>query len=120
MRRGLRLLITLAFVTLPLLAADRPAGTPDGQKRLRRPSHESGVAPKRTPQKMKAACVDENGEEVPCNDDPGTGGGGGGSCSYCTQYKCGCDAPPPGYRLSSWDCACGSATCTRTCTYVAL
>ena len=49
------------------------------------------------------------------NIDPGSGGTGG-SCTYCSQARCGCASAPLGYMLS-YSCACSSIQCDRTCEY---
>lgn len=57
-------------------------------------------------------------EQNPNPVDPG--GGNGKYCNWCTATRCGCDDPPEGYRLSSWDCVCGSTSCERSCNYTPL
>ena len=51
----------------------------------------------------------------PLVQDPG-GTTAGGSCTYCSQTRCGCASAPLGYRLD-YSCTCSSLTCTRSCDY---
>lgn len=48
-------------------------------------------------------------DEVPIVEEPG-------GCGFCGLPKCGCTAPPPGYVLS-FNCACGTVSCSRDCVY---
>ena len=43
-------------------------------------------------------------------------GGAGSSACHCSEPRCGCANAPVGYVLT-YNCACGTETCTRSCVY---